>query len=118
MSINPRRINTFTTRLSTDSAKLLVAHAKMDGLSPSVMLAKLVEEALFAPERQARLLARIRRINPPAKNPSQRDMSNVAELVLKEIQRRGGNPELEGRLEKAINDFRTKKRTPPKRLGR
>jgi hypothetical protein len=117
MSINPRRINTFSTRLSTDSAKLLIAHARMDGLSPSVMLAKLAEEALYAPDRQTRLLARIHGISTPTKKPGQHDMSTVAEWVLKEIRRRGGNPSLEGRIEKAITDFRKKKNPPPKKLG-
>ncbi len=40
----------------------------------------------------------------------QRDMSDACALVLKEIRRRGGNKELENKLEVAIHELREKKK--------
>ncbi len=46
-----------------------------------------------------------------ANNPhgTLRNQAEATELILKEIRRRGGNPDLEARLEKSIRDLREKK---------
>ncbi len=95
----PHRKEVFTTRLPSEAARLARAMAKSEGLSVSSLLETLIEEALIGRVRQSRS-------SPPKTNASKRDMSHVAELVLSEIRRRGGDEALEARIEKGIRTFR------------
>ncbi len=95
----PKRKEIFTTRLPPEAARLIRAMAKKEGVPVSSLLENLIEEALIGRVRQSRS-------SPPKTNASQRDMSHVAELVLSEIRRRGGDEALEARIEEGIRTFR------------
>ncbi len=95
----PKRKEVFTTRLPSEAARLIRAMAKKEGMSVSSFLENLIEEALISRVRQSRS-------SPPRTNTSKRDMSHVAELVLNEIRRRGGDEDLEARIEEGIRTFR------------
>ncbi len=95
----PMKKEIFTTRLPSEAARLIRAMAKKEGVSVSSFLENLIEEALIGRVRQSRS-------SPPRTNTSKRDMSHVAELVLSEIRRRGGDADLEARIEKGIRSFR------------
>ena len=116
MEKQPEKKVTFTTRLPEHTAKRIRGLSKSEHVLTATIIAELVEEAI-----QARV---IKTLTPPAE-PSppappvppvppvplkpQRDMSDACALVLKEIRRRGGNKELENKLEVAIRDLREKK---------
>ncbi len=95
----PKRKEIFNTRLPPEAARLVRAMAKKEGASVSSLLENLIEEALISRVRQSRS-------SPPKTNASKRDMSHVAELVLSEIRRRGGDEDLEARIEEGIRTFR------------
>lgn len=111
MAQPPEKKVTFTTRLPERTAKLIRGLSQNEHVLASTLIAELVEEAL-----QARV---IKSLAPPATPSSsvppvplkpQRDMSDACALVLKEIRRRGGNKELENKLEVAIHELREKKK--------
>jgi hypothetical protein len=124
----PPKKETFTTRLPPHTAKFVRGLAKSEKVLVSTIISELVEEAIQA--RVKNLLPAAAGSSPsagagpsptrpkatstpkaPPGNPhgTLRNQAEATELILKEIRRRGGHPDLEARLEQSIRDFREKK---------
>jgi hypothetical protein len=104
----PEKKITFTTRLPEHTAKLIRGLAQNEHILTSTIIAELVEEAIQT--RVQKTLATPPPPPPPVPLKPKRDMSDACELVLKEIRRRGGNKELENKLEVAIREHREKEK--------
>jgi hypothetical protein len=107
----PEKKVTFTTRLPEHTAKLIRGLSQNEQVLTATIIAELVEEAI-----QARVTKALTPPVPPS-SPAplvpfkpQREMSDACALVLKEIRRRGGNKELENKLEVAIRELREKEK--------
>lgn len=108
MAQPPEKKVTFTTRLPEHTAKFIRGLSQNEHVLTSTIIAELVEEAIQA--RAIKSLSPPATPSPPVPPKPQRDMSDACALVLKEIRRRGGNKELENKLEVAIHELREKKK--------
>ena len=108
MAQPPEKKVTFTTRLPEHTAKLIRGLSQNEQVLTATIIAELVEEAI-----QARVTKTLTPPVPPSSPvpfKPQREMSDACALVLKEIRRRGGNKELENKLEVAIRELREKEK--------
>ena len=123
----PPKKETFTTRLPPHTAKFVRGLAKSKKVLVSTIISELVDEAIQARVKNLLPAAADSRPSPPQPkatstpkappgNPhgTLRNQAEATELILKEIRRRGGHPDLEARLEQSIRDFweRKKRRGP------